>query len=219
MHARRARLDHRLHELEGVERPAETRLGVGDDRREPIPRRRAHPLQSLGVLHLIRPLECLVDAANHVRDAVGRIEALVGIGLPREIGVGRDLPAAQVDGLESRADLLHRLVPRESPERVHVVGRPEQVPEAARPAVGQRLHDPDRAAQPLHVLLRIGTRDARPPVGGDGGRLVRLRRDVGRGHDGSSSVSVVTIWYAGSVRNSSSSRDVESRTKRSRARR
>jgi hypothetical protein len=36
VHARGARLDHRLHQLEGVEHAAETRLGVGDDRREPV---------------------------------------------------------------------------------------------------------------------------------------------------------------------------------------
>ncbi len=31
-----AGLDHRLHQLEGVERAAEAGLGVGDDRREPV---------------------------------------------------------------------------------------------------------------------------------------------------------------------------------------
>ena len=31
-----ARLDKGLHDLEGVERPAEAGLGVGDDRREPV---------------------------------------------------------------------------------------------------------------------------------------------------------------------------------------
>ena len=34
MHARRAGLDHRLHQLERVERPAEAGLGIGDDRRD-----------------------------------------------------------------------------------------------------------------------------------------------------------------------------------------
>ncbi len=36
MHARGARLDHRLHQLEGVQGAAETCFGVGDDRREPV---------------------------------------------------------------------------------------------------------------------------------------------------------------------------------------
>ena len=38
MDAGGARLDHRLHQFEGVERPAEAGLGVGDDRREPVGR-------------------------------------------------------------------------------------------------------------------------------------------------------------------------------------
>ena len=36
VHARGAGLDHRLHQLERVERAAEAGLGVGDDRREPV---------------------------------------------------------------------------------------------------------------------------------------------------------------------------------------
>ena len=36
VHARGAGFDHRLHQLEGVERAAEAGLGVGDDRREPV---------------------------------------------------------------------------------------------------------------------------------------------------------------------------------------
>ena len=36
MHARRARLDIGLHDLESVKRAAEARLGVGHDRREPV---------------------------------------------------------------------------------------------------------------------------------------------------------------------------------------
>ena len=36
VHARGARLDHRLHQLERVERAAEARFGIGDDRREPV---------------------------------------------------------------------------------------------------------------------------------------------------------------------------------------
>ena len=41
VHARRAGFDHRLHDLERVERAAETGLGVGDDRREVVACRRA----------------------------------------------------------------------------------------------------------------------------------------------------------------------------------
>ena len=36
VHARGARLDHRLHQLEGVQRAAEAGLGVGEDRHDPV---------------------------------------------------------------------------------------------------------------------------------------------------------------------------------------
>ena len=36
VHARGAGLDHRLHQLERVQRAAEAGLGVGDDRDEPV---------------------------------------------------------------------------------------------------------------------------------------------------------------------------------------
>jgi hypothetical protein len=36
MHARRTRVDHRAHQLEGVQRAAEADLGVGDDRGHPV---------------------------------------------------------------------------------------------------------------------------------------------------------------------------------------
>jgi hypothetical protein len=37
MHSRSARVDHPLHQFEGIERPAESGLGVGEDRSEPVP--------------------------------------------------------------------------------------------------------------------------------------------------------------------------------------
>ncbi len=57
VHAGGARLDHRLHQLEGVERPAEAGLGVGDDRREPVA-----VILALGVLDLVGAEERVVDA-------------------------------------------------------------------------------------------------------------------------------------------------------------
>ena len=47
VHAGGASLDHRLHELEGIERAAEAGLGVGNHRREPVAMRRRFALRSL----------------------------------------------------------------------------------------------------------------------------------------------------------------------------
>ena len=93
-----ARLDHRLHQLEGVERAAEAGFGVGDDRREPVGRGVALELwrsgRRAGSVLLMRRTTSGTD--------VGRIERLVGIHLAGVVGVGGDLPAGQVDRLRGR---------------------------------------------------------------------------------------------------------------------
>jgi hypothetical protein len=98
MNAGGARLDIGLHDLEAVERAPEAGLGVGDDGSEPVPVRAA-----LGVLDLVGALQRLVDAAAQFRPGIGRVERLVGIHGAGGVGVGGDLPAGQVDGLEARA--------------------------------------------------------------------------------------------------------------------
>ena len=85
-----ARLDHRPHQLEGVERPAEAGLGVGDDRRQPV----AAGAVALGVLDLVGAQERLVEPAHERRGAVRRVEALVRVGLARR-GSRRRRPASR----------------------------------------------------------------------------------------------------------------------------
>src|SRR5207245_2738178 len=57
MYARRPRIDHVLHDLERVERAAESGLGVGHERGEPIDR-----VIALQVRDLVGALEGVVDA-------------------------------------------------------------------------------------------------------------------------------------------------------------
>ena len=70
---------------------------------------------------LVGAQQRVVDPPHDRGDRVGRVEALVGVGLAAEVGVGRDLPAGQVDRLEPGADLLHRLVAGQRAEGVDVV--------------------------------------------------------------------------------------------------
>src|SRR3981189_180975 len=81
-----------LHDLERVQRPAETGFRVGHDRHEPVDLGAA-----FGVLDLVGTLEGAVDAAAQFGTGIGRIEALVGIHRARGVGVGGDLPARQID--------------------------------------------------------------------------------------------------------------------------
>ena len=105
VNASRAGLDHRLHQLERVQRAAEAGLGVGDERNKPI-----DAVLAFGVMDLVSARKRIVQPAAKVRHRIGRVEALIGIHLPGVVGVGRNLPAADIDGLQSGGDHLHRLI-------------------------------------------------------------------------------------------------------------
>src|SRR5207245_6141661 len=94
----------------------EAGLGVGDDRRVPVP-----PGPTLGMLDLVGPLQRLVDSADEPGDAVHWIKTLVGVGASVRVRVGGHLPSAAVDGIEAGAHLLDRLVAGDSTQRGHVV--------------------------------------------------------------------------------------------------
>jgi hypothetical protein len=74
--ARRARLDERFGEFEGVQHAAEARLAIGDNRRVPV-----DVVASLRVLFLILTAEGVVDALHDGGHAVDRVQAQVGVGL------------------------------------------------------------------------------------------------------------------------------------------
>jgi hypothetical protein len=161
----------------GVERPAEAGLGVGHDRHQQRPRRPAvDPLDLLG------PQQRVVDPADQRRDAVGRVQALVGVDLLGQVGVGRDLPAGQVDGLQAGLDHLHRLAAGERAERRQVVPLGEQRPQPLRAVPGQGVLRLDHGPQPQHLLGAVVAPD--PPPARVGGPF--LRQTFGRllGHGG-----------------------------------
>ena len=118
-------------------------------------------VSALGGVDLVGPEQSVVEAAHQSRPAVGGIQALIGICVAAEIGVGGDLPAGQVDRLQARLDHLHGLAAGQRAERRHVLLGVEQHPEPLRAEPGERVLDLDRAAQAEHVLIRVG--DARFP--------------------------------------------------------
>ena len=158
--ARGSRLDHPLHQLEGVQRAAEAGLGIGDDREQVVDRvgRALRPLDPVGAQ------ERVVQPPHHRRDAVGRVEALVGIDVRGEVAVRGDLPAGEVDRLQARLRHLHRLAAGEGAERGDVVLLGEQPPELLGAVPGERVLDPQRAAQPDHVVGRVVAVDPVPAV-------------------------------------------------------
>ena len=149
--ARGAGLDVRLHQLEGVERAAEARLRVRDDRREPVGR-----VVALRVRDLVGAQERRVDPPRERRAGVGGVEALVRVRAAGEVRVRRDLPAREVDRLEAGLDHLHGLTARHRAERGHPLAVLEERPQPLRAEARQRVLDPDRAPQALDVGLGVG---------------------------------------------------------------
>ena len=95
------------------EHAAEAGFGVGDDRLQPV-----DAVVAFGVVELVGAQQRVVDALDHLRHRVGRIQRLVRIHLAGDVGVGGDLPAGQVDRVQAGLDLLHGLVAGERAERV-----------------------------------------------------------------------------------------------------
>jgi hypothetical protein len=132
--------DERLHELEGVEGAAEAGLCVCDDRREPVA-----AVVPLGMLDLIRTEERVVDAPRERGSAAAGVEALVRVDLGSEVRVGCHLPAAQIDGLETRLHHLHRLSAGHRSERGDVLALLEELPQPLGAEPRQRVLDMYRA--------------------------------------------------------------------------
>ena len=157
MDSRRPRLDHGLHQLERVQGAAEARLGVGDDRCEPVGL--CPPLRPLD---LVGPQERIVDLADHGGRAGGRVEAEVGIHLAGLVVVRGHLPPAHVDRRDAGLHDLDGLVAGEGAERPDILPGLHQVPEPRGSHCGQRLLDPNRPPQPYHVAGSVGPPDPAP---------------------------------------------------------
>ncbi len=152
--------DHGLLQLVDVERATETGLAVGDDRDQPV----VDGLVALDAGDLISAQQCVVDAADDGRNRVGRVQRLVGVGVAREVGVAGDLPAGQVNGLETGTHLLHGHVSSEGAQCVDVAvvalghAFPQDLGASAREGV---ILD-DGALKLDHLVGGVIARDALP---------------------------------------------------------
>src|SRR5215203_6376929 len=157
--ARSASFDHGLHQLEDVERAAETGLGISDYRGEPM-----DPVPTLGVVDLVGPLQRLVDPPDDVRHAVSRVQTLIRIHVPGQVGVSGHLPPREVDRLQPRLDLLHGLIACQGPESPYERTLVHQDPQPLSAHPRERVLDPDRTPQPRHIIGRVWTLDPLPTL-------------------------------------------------------
>src|SRR5215208_1112793 len=157
--AGRTRLDVRLHQLERAEGAAEAGLGVGDDRRQPV-----GAVLALGEVDLVGAQERVVEPLDERGTAVRRVERLVGVRLAREVRIGGDLPAGEVDRLQPRAHHLHRLPAGKGAQRGDVVLLGQELAEPLGAEARDRVLDREAAAKPLDVFLGVGPLHAAPAV-------------------------------------------------------
>ncbi|CPM55675.1 Uncharacterised protein [Bordetella pertussis] len=162
VHASRARLDHGLHQFEGVEHAAETGLGIGHDGRVVIDVILVARVLAFHPLDLVATRQGVVDPAHHLRHRVGGVQRLVRVHLAGQVGVAGHLPAGQVDGLQAGLDLLHGLVAGQRAQRIDEGLAMQRIPQAGRAAARQRMLDGHRAAQADHILGAVGALDALP---------------------------------------------------------
>ena len=157
MHAGGARLDHRLHQLEGVKGAAKSGFGVGNQRHEPV-----NTVLAFGVMDLVGANEGVVEASAKIGYRVGGIETLVGIHLAGVVGVSRNLPAANIDGLQAGGDHLHCLIAGYGAESVDILFGGQHLPQASGAETRQRMLDAECAAQAHHIFRGIRTCDPLP---------------------------------------------------------
>ena len=98
------------------------------------------------MVSLIRSLQSLVDSPHHAGHAVGRIQALVRIHFSAEVGIGRHLPAADVNCLQTGVHLLDGLVAGHRAQSCNVGLGAQQIPKIFSAHLRKGVLDADRPA-------------------------------------------------------------------------
>ncbi len=124
VHGSRARADQRLGQFERIEVAAKARLGVGNDGSQPVDVGFA-----FHVVNLIGAQQRIVDALDHFRYRIDRVEALIRIHLAGGIGVAGHLPSRAVDGFQARLHGLDGLIAGHAPQARHHRFAMQQPPE------------------------------------------------------------------------------------------
>ena len=126
------------------------------------------------MLDLVGALQGAVDPLRKLWARIRRIERLVGIHGAGGVGVGRGLPAGQIDRLEARADHLHGLVASDGAERADRLVLLQQLPQLERAAAGERVLDRERAAQAQNVVGTVRTLDPVEAAGRSGNHVTKV---------------------------------------------
>ena len=157
MHPCGTGFDHRLHQFECIEHAAETGFGIGHDRLQIV-----DGIVTFGMAELIRTQQGVVDALDHLRHRVGRVQRLVGVHFARPIGIGGHLPARQINRLQAGLDLLHGLIAGECAQCIDEIFVMQRLPQFLGTVTGDGMLHRDGAAQAHHVFGGVAAGDAGP---------------------------------------------------------
>ena len=157
MHAGGACFDHALHQFERIQDAAEPGFSVRDDRLQPVDR----PV-AFGCMDLVGAQQRVVDAPNDRRHGIRGIQGLIRIHLTGEVCIARNLPAREVDRIQTRPHLLHRLVAGQGAEGVDERLLVDVLPQLLGAKARKRILDVHRPAQPHDVFSFVRPLDALP---------------------------------------------------------
>ena len=157
VHAGRTGLDHGLHQFERVQHAAETGFCIGHDRGEEV-----DVVLAFRPLDLVSALERVVDLLDDLGHRIHRVQRLIRIHLAVAVGITRNLPARQIDRLQTSLDLLHSLVARQCAQGVDEGFVVDQVPQLFGTTLGQRVFNLQRTTQAHDIFSGVTALDALP---------------------------------------------------------
>ncbi|MCY1409385.1 hypothetical protein D9M71_247340 [compost metagenome] len=157
--------DHALHQLVGVQNATETGFSVGNDWCEVVDVAVITWVLAGFPLDLVGATERVIDALDHGRNRVNRVQRLVWVHGFCRVVVCSNLPARQVDRLDTGFNLLYGLATGQGAHAVYEVfvwteGRlgalGNQVPQLVGAHAGQGVLRLNRATQANDVSSGVG---------------------------------------------------------------
>ncbi len=171
VHTRCTGLDHVFHQLVRIQHATKACLGIRHDGREIVDVAFVARRFTGFPLNLVSTSERVVDALDHCRHRVDRVQRLIRVHGFGRVVVGSHLPAGKVNRLNAGLDLLHGLTTGQSAHAVdEVLVRPKrglgtlghQIPQFVSAQSCEGVLGLNRATQADHIGCRVSTGDVFP---------------------------------------------------------
>ena len=141
-----ARINHGLHQFECIQDATKTSFSVGHDGHKIV-----HISGTTGALDLICPLESIVDPSHNRGHRIDWVKRLIRIHGVTQIGICSNLPARQINRLDTGFNLLDCLTPRQSTQGRDKILGVNPTPQFLSTESRQRILDLDRPLESDHI--------------------------------------------------------------------